>query len=198
MEDLQQRADSVWLSIRSEAAEISEREPVLAPLLRAAVLDRRDLFDSVAWRISRKLGRNAVSARRLPRDFRRGFRRRRIDTPQHRFRHSRNPFARPRVRVVPQPDSLFQGLPVHHDPPRFALPLEQGAQGAGVLPAKPFERNFRRRHSPCGAFRRRHSARPRDVVWSRAKRSVVEDNVSILHEVTLGGTGNETATATRR
>lgn len=191
MKDLQQRADSVWLSIRSEAAEISEREPVLAPLLRAAVLDRRDLFDSVAWRISRKLGRNPVSADDFHAIFAEAFAadesiRRNIVSDILAIR-SRDPACASYLNPILYFKG-FQSITAHRvshylwNRGRKALAyylqsLSSEIFGVDIHPAARFGGGIMLDHATS---------------FVAGETSVVEDNVSILHEVTLGGTGNET------
>ncbi len=188
MEDLQQRADSVWLSIRSEAAEISEREPVLAPLLRAAVLDRRDLFDSVAWRISRKLGRNAVSADDFHAIFAEAFAadesiRRNIVSDILAIR-SRDPACASYLNPILYFKG-FQSITTHRvshylwNRERKALAyylqsLSSEIFGVDIHPAARFGGGILLDHATS---------------FVAGETSVVDDNVSILHEVTLGGTG---------
>ncbi|MDP0498775.1 MAG: serine O-acetyltransferase [Verrucomicrobiota bacterium JB022] len=54
-------ADTVWLKLREEAASAAHREPVLAELIHRSILDCDSLEESLAHRISRKLGHHAVS-----------------------------------------------------------------------------------------------------------------------------------------
>ena len=55
------KADPVWDAMRKEAAQAAAHEPVLAELLRQSVLDCRSLEDSISHRLSRKLGHHALS-----------------------------------------------------------------------------------------------------------------------------------------
>lgn len=45
----------------AEAGQIARREPVLAELLHASILDRKDLGEALSYRVSRKLGHHAIS-----------------------------------------------------------------------------------------------------------------------------------------
>lgn len=53
--------DSVWIQLREEAAAAAQQEPVLATLLQESILNYDALEASLAHRISRKLGHLAVS-----------------------------------------------------------------------------------------------------------------------------------------
>lgn len=53
--------DTVWEGLREEARRAANREPVLAELIKDSILDCDSLEDSLAHRISRKLGHHAVS-----------------------------------------------------------------------------------------------------------------------------------------
>ncbi|MBO6102347.1 MAG: hypothetical protein J6P03_03730, partial [Opitutales bacterium] len=52
----------LWEKIRSEAEQVSQREPALAALYEDVVLSRKNLVEAVAARLSRKLGSHAVPA----------------------------------------------------------------------------------------------------------------------------------------
>ena len=54
--DVDPSADQVWLRLRREAEEAIEREPVIAALLVTAVLDRTGLVDAVVHRLAQRLG----------------------------------------------------------------------------------------------------------------------------------------------
>jgi len=53
--------DAVWQQLRAEATAAAAREPVLADLITTSILDCATLEESLAHRISRKLGHHAVS-----------------------------------------------------------------------------------------------------------------------------------------
>lgn len=53
--------DPVWPKLRQEAERAANGEPVLADLLRQSVLERASLEEALSYRISRKLGHNAIS-----------------------------------------------------------------------------------------------------------------------------------------
>jgi serine O-acetyltransferase len=55
------RVDDVWPQIRREAKEAAQQEPVLADLIHDSILNYATLESSLAHRISRKLGHHAVS-----------------------------------------------------------------------------------------------------------------------------------------
>ncbi len=53
--------DPVWEGLRAEAASAAAREPVMAELIRLSVLDCRSLEEAISHRLSRKLGHHALS-----------------------------------------------------------------------------------------------------------------------------------------
>jgi serine O-acetyltransferase len=54
-------ADPVWAAMRTEAANAARREPVMAELMRQNVLNCLSFEDAVSHRIARKLGHHALS-----------------------------------------------------------------------------------------------------------------------------------------
>ena len=73
MNNTQINADAIWQSIRNEASDISVSELMLAQLLKLTVLDCSTIFECIAVRISRKLGKNAVSAQDFQKVFMEAF-----------------------------------------------------------------------------------------------------------------------------
>lgn len=191
MQDSKNNADYLWESVKREAAEIEISEPVLAPLLRETVSGRLDLFDAVSWRISRKLGRNAVSSSDFYKLFRDAF-----DADESIRNNvvadiiavkSRDPacasFLNPLLYL-----KGFQSITTHRvahrlwnaDRKALAYYLQSISSeifGVDIHPAARFGGGIMLDHATS---------------FVAGETSVVEDNVSILHEVTLGGTGNET------
>ncbi len=191
MTDTKNSSDSIWESIRKEASEIATSEPILSTLLKITVLEQKSLFDCIAVRISRKLGKNAVSAE----DFRKVF--------SEAFENDENirknivadliaiNLRDPACKCYLTPILYFKGFQsittyrVAHwlwNKNRKALAyylqsLSSEIFGVDIHPAAKFGGGILLDHATS---------------FVAGETSVVEDNVSILHEVTLGGTGNET------
>jgi serine O-acetyltransferase len=61
--------DPIWDAIRSEAAEIVEREPVLGGFVHANVLDHDRLEDAICARVAQRLGHEDLSANLIGKKF---------------------------------------------------------------------------------------------------------------------------------
>lgn len=174
----------------TSAAEVAEREPALARLMQDAVLDRRSLEEAVAFRLARKFGRINNTEEDLRRTFLEVF-----ETDEFIGQEIRHDILAIKERDPACPDYLtpalyykgFQALTSYRISHRlwkrgrrelayyfeslinevFAVDIHPAARiGCGILldHATSFV---------CG------------------ETAVVENDVSILHEVTLGGTGKE-------
>ena len=95
----------------------------------------------------------------------------------------------PGVRAAHRAGALFQGLPRHPDAPSGARALAEGPHGFRPLSPEPLVRGIPDRHSSGGADRARSSSSTTRPAWWSAVTAVIEDDVSILQDVTLGGTG---------
>lgn len=184
------RPEAVWQCLRREAERAASREPVLARLINEAVLDQHSLENSLAFRISRKLGHHAISEPYLHELF--------IDVLND------NPEIGRQIRLdmiaIDERDPAsngylspflyfkgFQALTAYRIAHRlflnnrreialylqsiisqiFCVDIHPAARiGAGIL----FD----------------HAT---SIVIGET--ALIEDNVSILHEVTLGGTGKD-------
>lgn len=180
--------DPIWSALREEAEAAAVAEPVLSELAHAAVLDRADLEESVSYRLARKLGHHAVSEDYLQAAF---------NETMHRCptigQEVRNDLEAVKTRD-PAADNYFRpflyfkgfqaltGYRIGHRlylagrtelafylqsliSEIFAVDIHPAARiGSGIL------------------FDHATSI----VVGETA---VIEDEVSVLHEVTLGGTG---------
>ncbi|HEX2552676.1 MAG TPA: serine O-acetyltransferase [Microvirga sp.] len=63
-------ADALWERIRRDAADLAAREPELEAFLRAAVLDRPGLEDAVVHRVAERLGAGTMPAGAIERAYR--------------------------------------------------------------------------------------------------------------------------------
>ena len=182
---------AVWEQVRHEAEREREREPALAEFLDSTILSRKGLVDSLAWTLSHELASPMVSQARLQEIF---------DEV-----HARDPgigdAARADLQAVrdrdPALETYFPALlffkgyhalqayriahRLWNDGRDLAALLVQSRMaqvyGVDIHPAARIGRGIMIDHG-TGV-----------VVGETA---VIEDDVSILHEVTLGGTGKET------
>ena len=183
--------DPIWDRVRTEAEDIVRREPELASFIYSTVLHHERLEDAVVHRIAERLDHSALSGDLIRQTFDEALR----DDPDlgNAFRadlvavYDRDPAT---SRFI-DPLLYFKGFHAHPDPSSGALALSRRA--ARILPII------------CRAARRRCS-RPTSIPPRRIGRgifldhatgfvvgetAVIEDDVSILHGVTLGGTGKE-------
>ena len=180
--------DPLWQSIRDEVAEDAEHEPVLASFLHATVLNHRSLEDALGFLLAGKLECSVLPAM-LVRELI-------VDAVQADPRIGRS--IRTDIRAVGDRDPAakrfsepflyfkgFHALQTH----RVAHWLwHQGREALALF--------LQNRTSEVFGVDIHPAARIGDGILIDHATSVVigetaviEDNVSILHEVTLGGTG---------
>lgn len=182
--------DPVWLRIQSEAREVYDREPYMRHLIEDVVLSKQSLEDSICMRLSRKFGRFAGTEKDIQMTFRDAF----DQDPNIGIRvradieaiHERDPACKDYL----SPLLFFKGFQaltayrISHllwkqDRQHLALYLQSlisEAFGADIHPAARFGKGIFLDHATS---------------FVAGETAVVCDNVSILHEVTLGGTGKE-------
>lgn len=182
--------DPVWTTLRKEAREAAAREPVLADLINESILDCDSLEASLAHRISRKLGHHAVSEPYLHDLFEDILISSPIIGAQTRSDIVAINTRDPASRGYLSPVLYFKGFQsltayriAHHlwiqNRRELALYLQSIISQVFAVDIHPAAR--------IGA----------GVLFDHAtsivigETAVVEDHVSILHEVTLGGTGKE-------
>lgn len=180
--------DAVWSAVRDEAAKTAEQEPLLARLIDEVVLSRKDIFDAVSVRLSRKLGRNAISEDDLYALFMDAF------SSDESIRKnivydilaikSRDP-ACPSVL---NPLLYYKGF--------MSISTYRVAHWLWTKKRKPAAAYIQSICSEIFGVDIHPAARfgggiflDHATSFVAGETSVVEDNVSILHEVTLGGTG---------
>ena len=181
----------VWDWIREDAAQVALREPQLLPLLREVVLDQPCLGASLGVRLARKLAREDMSREELApllagilqgdeelvaavaRDLRAIVDRDpACDSPLHPLLFYKGFMAISTYRVS---HHLWR-----HGRRELALYFQSLASEVFAVDIHPAAR------IGCGILLDHATS---FVVGETA---IIEDNVSILHEVTLGGTGKET------
>jgi serine O-acetyltransferase len=182
--------DPVWLQLRREAQAAAAHEPVLSELIHKSILDCDSLEASLAHRISRKLGHLAVSEPYLHDLFEEVL----LANPAIGARIRADITAiderDPASRGYLSPVLYFKGFQAltayriahhlwRHDRQEMALYLQSVISQIFAVDIHPAAR--------IGA----------GILFDHAtsivigETAVIDDNVSILHEVTLGGTGKE-------
>jgi serine O-acetyltransferase len=184
-------ADALWLRLREETRQRAEQEPILASYLHATVLNHRRLEDALSFHLADKLASPHLSAMSLRELLREAF-----DASEG-------------IRVAIRRDLLAAS---ERDPAARGL-AEPFLHYKGYLALQA----YRVGHHLWGAGRRALAGylqhrisevftvdiHPAAVIGSGifldhassvviGETAVVEDDVSMLHEVTLGGTGKLT------
>ncbi|HBM86285.1 MAG TPA: serine O-acetyltransferase [Opitutae bacterium] len=182
--------DAHWGDLRLHATAIVAREPALQPLLRETVLDRNSFADCLTYRLARKLVNHAASVDVLHDVFMAAFLHEPMILQQIAYDmnavHERDPAC---------PDALtpllyfkgFQALVCYrvahhlwqHDRKELALYLQSLISETFSVDIHPAA------HIGCGILLDHATG------FVAGETAVIENNVSILHEVTLGGTGKE-------
>lgn len=182
--------DAVWETLRDQAEKIVRREPMLRALIHDIILERRSLAEALAFRLARKLGHASLEEPLLRDVFGQAFAR----SPQiiEHVRHDilaiceRDPAARDFVSPV----LYFKGFHAitayrvahclwTHEREDLALYLQSLMSETFAVDIHP------NAQIGCGILLDHATS------FVAGETSVIEDNVSILHEVTLGGTGKQ-------
>ena len=189
--------DPVWARVRREAEEVVHREPELASFIYSTVLHHDALEAAVVYRLAERLNHTALSSGLIRQAYMDALK----DTPSigEDFRADIMATADrdPATRRLIEPVLYYKGfhaIQTHRlahwlwskGRRDFALYLQSRSSAAfqtDIHPAAKIGRGIFLDHA-TGL-----------VVGETA---VIEDDVSILHGVTLGGTGSGTATATPR
>lgn len=183
--------DAVWSNVREAAEEAAAREPILASFLHASVLNHQRLEQALSWRLAQKLGSPELPAILLRQIVSEAFE---LDPDiGHAARadmvavNTRDPACESYL----EPFLYFKGFHALQTyrvsrslwlegRPSIALFLQSRSSevfGVDIHPAARIGRGIMIDHAT-------------GVVIGET--SVVEDGVSMLQEVTLGGTGKET------
>ncbi|MGJ3243787.1 MAG: serine O-acetyltransferase [Opitutales bacterium] len=182
---------NLWPEIRGLAEALHTREPALAPLVQEVILDHPDLGASLSFRLARKFGRLPNTELRLRETFQEAFQADPaiLEHVGHDIRaiYERDP-ACPTVLVPVLFYKGFQAITAYriahwlwhrnrHDLALYVQSLVSEAFAVDIHPAA---------RIGCGILLDHATS------FVAGETAVVENNVSILHEVTLGGTGRET------
>ena len=183
--------DPIWQSISEEVRDAAESEPVLARFLHASVLNHQSLEDALGFHLASKIESPALPAALLNEVFTKAMRSDltlgaavRADISAVRARD-------PAATAFSEPFLYFKGLHalqiyrVAHwlwRENRRALALYLQSRTSEVFavdihPAARIGQGILIDHATCVVI---------------GETAVIEDNVSILHDVTLGGTGKQT------
>ena len=183
-------AEEVWESICKEASSAASNEPVMAPIMREVFLSRKDLFDAVCFRIAAKLEARSRQNLNLYCAFKDAF-----DADESVRANVLKDILAVRERDPACVCYLapilyfkgFQAITTHRvahwlwnngkkHSAFYLQSLGSDVFAVDIHPAARFGGGILLDHATS---------------FVAGETSVVEDNVSILHEVTLGGTGNE-------
>lgn len=182
--------DAHWSEIRLRAREIVAREPALETLLKQTVLDRESFAECLTHRLTRKLVNHAASVEVLHATFMEAF----LQKPVI-LQHVACDMIAVNERDPACPDVLtpflyFKGLQAlvcyrvahylwNEGRTEFALYLQSLISETFAVDIHPAAR------IGCGIMLDHATG------FVAGETAVIESNVSILHEVTLGGTGKE-------
>jgi serine O-acetyltransferase len=182
--------DTHWSEIQQHAKDIVEREPALATLLNETVLHRDSFAECLTYRLTRKLVNHATSIEVLHSTFMDAF----LHEPQI-LQHVACDMLAVNERDPACPDVLtpllyFKGLQAlicyrvahylwNHGRTEFALYLQSLISETFAVDIHPAAK------IGCGILLDHATS------FVAGETAVIESNVSILHEVTLGGTGKD-------
>lgn len=182
--------DPTWMTLRQEAEDIAEREPALAGLVQSTILAHARFEQALAYRLAQKLGNADLSAMAL----------RHVFDDIHDAEPALGEAARADIVAVHERDPAcnryiepflffkgFQALQTYraahylwtHDRRDLALFLQNRVSeqfAVDIHPAATLGRGIMMDHAT-------------GIVIGET--AVIDDNVSMLHGVTLGGTGKE-------
>ncbi|WP_436637044.1 serine O-acetyltransferase [Microbaculum sp. FT89] len=182
--------DPVWQRIREEAGEILEREPALAAFVLETVLNHDTLEEAVSFRVASRLDHNALGSQFIAHEFREALK----DQPGigEAFRADLAAvFERdPACHRYIEPLLYFKGF--------HALQAYRLGHWLWTTGRQDYAAYLQSRVSSAFSIDIHPGARiGRGIFIDHAhsivigETAVVEDAVSMLHDVTLGGTGKE-------
>ncbi len=191
MDTIKVSEETIFGSVSKQAAEISQTDPLLKRLMEEVVLSRQNLWEVLAARISRKLGVGAIDESEIYQMFLQTF----LKDESMRDKILRDisaiKYRDPACSSYIDPIMYFKGfhaitthrvshalwnVGMRHSA-YYLQSLASDVFGVDIHPAAKFGGGILLDHATS---------------FVAGETSVVDDNVSILHEVTLGGTGNET------
>jgi serine O-acetyltransferase len=184
------KVDPVWARIRSEAEEVTRREPELTTFMYESILHHDRLEDAIAHRIAQRLDHTDVSADLIRQAFHEAL----DDQPQLGEAYRADIVA----TVDRDPATLRFCEPVLYYKGFHAIQTHRLAHWLLGKGRKDFALYLQSRSSSVFQCDINPAARiGRGIFLDHAtglvvgETAVIEDDVSILHDVTLGGTGKE-------
>lgn len=183
--------DPLWRAIRQEAAQQALDEPILASFLHATILNHATLEEALSFHLAAKLESPTLPAMLL----------REVIDAALRADSDVRAALRADIRAVHERDPASQGFapPLLYFKGFHALQSYRVAHWLWTHRRRPLAWLFQNRISEAFDADIHPAARiGKGVMIDHGgglvigETAVVEDNVSMLHEVTLGGTGKET------
>ena len=183
--------DPIWDEIRAEVAREAQREPILASFLHATVLNHERLEDALSFRLAEKLESPNLHAMQVREVIEEAL----AKAPEI------GEAVRADLRAVRERDPACTGLcePLLYFKGFHALEAHRVAHWLWGEGRVALALHFQNRVSEVFAVDIHPAARIGKGVFLDhgtgiviGETAVVEDDVSMLHEVTLGGTGKET------
>ena len=190
-------SDSMWSKLREEATSLASRERILSKILTELILERESLSDALSWRLSSRLAKGSV-----PENDLRGLFRRALNLPRKLWMRSKQTFLQSgigirRAMISSAPFCISKGFQalcsyrVGHalwnaDRREIALYLQSLTSivySVDIHPAARIGKGIMLDHA---------------TGFVAGETTVIENDVSILHEVTLGGTGKERGIVIRK
>lgn len=182
------RTENVWDLLLDKAREVASKERILSKVLTEFVLDRTSLSDALGWRLAARLVKNSVPESDIRDLFRKAF-----DEDEEMLRSVKLDLIAvterdPACNDLLSPFLYFKGFQAlscyrvanflwkknRHDLALYLQSLTALVYSVDIHPAASIGRGILLDHA---------------TAFVAGETTVIEDNVSILHEVTLGGTG---------
>ncbi len=181
---------NIWKSLREEAAGIADKEEILREVLDEFVLDRDSLADALGWRLAARLGRSSVPEKDLRELIRDAY----LEDDESLEKVCADVQAvrdrDPACRDYLSPFLYFKGFQAlagfrvanffwrqnRRELAQYLQSLIAVVYAVDVHPAAAVGKGILLDHA---------------TGFVAGETTVIDDDVSILHEVTLGGTGKE-------
>jgi serine O-acetyltransferase len=182
--------DPVWQTVREETAREAEREPILASFLHATILNHETLEDALSFRLAGKLASVSLSSMLI----------REVMDEALREAPEIGAAARVDMQAVYERDPACRGLsePLLYRKGFHALESSRVSHWLWSRDRHALALHLQNRISQVFGADIHPAARLGVGIFIDhatgvviGETAVVEDNVSMLHEVTLGGTGKE-------
>lgn len=185
-----QRVDPVWSTIRDEAAALAEREPALSGFLHATILNFETLELSIASHLSEKLANSEIGARTLCEVFEEAFGQNDRFSASVRADIVANLDRDPACRAHLDPVLYYKGFLALQTYRSAHWLINNGRRGMALYLQNRASEVFQTDIHPAAQIGQGifidHAT---GVVIGET--AVVGDDVSMLHGVTLGGSGKE-------